>query len=268
MLDDRNKGKFMTSMQNLKNITALITGASSGIGHATAVKLASHGCNLNLVARREDRLLELKRSIQNDYKVKVALVAGDITQQQTIESMQQANFFKSDILINNAGMARGKDEVKDLKYSDLKSMIDLNVIAAFHLISLTLPHMLNQARGDIISVGSIAGQDPYPGGAVYCASKAALKTFHQALRQEVYGKNVRIMMISPGMVETEFSLARWKNDQDKAKATYKGMTPLTAQDVADEIFHMLNNSRRAYIDDLVLLATDQGGATLVSRKTT
>lgn len=249
----------------MKSKSVLITGASSGIGHATAVTLAKLGHNLNLVARRKDRLEQIQHSLQNDFKIKVNIVVGDITKPATIAQMEQAHFFQSDILINNAGAAFGKDEVKDLKAHDLRSMIELNVISAFEIIRLCLPSMLAKGQGDIISVGSIAGQDPYAGGAVYCASKAALKTFHQALRQEVYGQNIRIMMISPGSTESEFSLARWNQDATKAKATYAGMTPLTPQDIADQIVHMLASPRRAYIDDLVILATDQGGAMLVKR---
>jgi 3-hydroxy acid dehydrogenase/malonic semialdehyde reductase len=255
------------STKPLQNKTALITGASSGIGYATALRLAQAGCNLNLVSRREERLVELKNFVEKEFSIKATIVAGDITQSETIDKMSKLNFFESDILINNAGAAFGRDEVKDLKLSDIKSTIELNVIAPFHLISLTLPSMLKKEEGDIISIGSISGQDPYPGAATYCASKAALKTFQQSLRQEVYGKNIRVMLISPGMVESEFSLARWKQNSEMAKATYKGMTPLTPDDIALEVLHVLTNPRRGYVDDLVILATDQGGAVLVRRKT-
>ena len=250
----------------LKNHTALITGASSGIGFATALRLAEEGCNLNLVARRQDRLTELKAIIEKKFSTKVTFIAGDITRDETIQKMTDQGFFESDILVNNAGAAIGRDEVKDLKTADLKSVIELNVIAAFRMIQSVVPSMLKKGHGDIVSLGSIAAVDPYAGGATYCATKAALKTFHEALRQEVYGKNIRVMMVSPGMVETEFSLARFNQDQEKAQATYRGMTPLTSDDVAREIVHLLTNPRHATVAELVLLATDQGGATLVRRQ--
>ncbi|MFZ4714955.1 MAG: SDR family NAD(P)-dependent oxidoreductase [Bacteriovoracaceae bacterium] len=261
-----NPYDLKTTSFELKNLKALVTGATSGIGQAMAVRLASEGVHLNLVARRIDRLSDLKKYCEDHYKVKVRLVEGDLTQEETIQKMKSHDFFQSNILINNAGAAFGRDEVKDLKVVDMTSMIELNVISAFRLIREILPSMIAAGQGDIISLGSVAGLEPYAGGATYCASKAALKAFHEALRHEIYGQNIRVMMMSPGMVETEFALVRWKNDAEKARATYQGMTPLTAQDVARQMVIMLQNPRHAAIDDLVFLSTDQGGAALVKRK--
>lgn len=254
------------SSESLQGKTALITGASSGIGWSTALRLAKHGCHLRLVARRADRLEALKNFCQKNYSVQVDFVMGDLNQTETFQKMQDQHFFDSSIVINNAGIALGRDEVSVISAEDLDAMLEINVRSSFQLIRAVIPQFLKNGVGDLISVGSIAGIEPYPGGATYCATKAALRTFHQSLRQEVYGKNIRIMMIEPGMVETEFSLTRWKQDASKAKATYEGMTPLTADDVSRAMVFMLEQPRHVLIDDLVQLATDQGGAALVRRQ--
>jgi len=255
-----------TNSFEIKDSTALVTGATSGIGLATSLQLASHGCHLRLVARREERLIELKKHCAEKYKINVEFIVGDVTHEKTIQEMRDQKFFESPILINNAGAAFGRAEVKDFTISDMEKTIQLNVIAAFRIIREALPYMIQKGMGDIVSLSSVAGLDPYAGGATYCASKAALKTFHQALLKEIYGQNIRVMMISPGMVETEFALVRWNQDQEKAKATYQGMSPLTPHDVARQILHMLTNPRHASIHELVFLTTDQGGAALVKRK--
>jgi 3-hydroxy acid dehydrogenase/malonic semialdehyde reductase len=249
--------------------TALVTGASSGIGRSMSFSLAKKGYELILVSRRLQRLEELKKELILLYpNLKVYLIDSDVNSSDLGEKIATASQKKVDVLINNAGIALGKDFVQDSQWSDLEMMIQTNIIANFKLVHLVLPWMLKHGEGDIINLCSVAGHHSYQGGAVYCATKHAVHSFTQALREETCGKNIRIMQISPGMVETEFSLTRFKGDQSTAESVYSGMKPLMADDIADMMQFMLDRPRHVVIDEIITMPMAQGSPTKVVRSTT
>ncbi|MBI1276190.1 SDR family NAD(P)-dependent oxidoreductase [bacterium] len=247
--------------------TALITGASSGIGEAMARALASRGVNLFLVARRKERLDTLKQTILAAIpNLKVTTIPADITSPEGMEAIRAARGFDADILINNAGGALGKDPVATARLDDWHGMIASNLTAAAEIVRAILPGMQTRGRGDIITIASVAGHQAYEGGSIYCAVKAGIRSFSQALRQETCGQNIRVMLISPGMVETEFSLVRFHGDQAAADAVYKGLTPLTSNDIARQMLFALQQPRHVCMDEILTLPTDQGSVTKAVRK--
>lgn len=247
---------------------ALVTGASSGIGRSMSFSLAKRGYELILVARRLERLENLKKELNVLYpSLKVHLIDADVNSSDLGERIAHASQKKVDVLINNAGLALGKDFVQDSQWSDLEMMIQTNITANFKLVHLVLPWMLAHGEGDIINLCSVAGHQSYQGGAVYCATKHAVHSFTQALREETCGKNIRIMQISPGMVETEFSLTRFKGDQSTAESVYSGMKPLLADDIADMMQFMLDRPRHVVIDEIITMPMAQGSPTKVVRST-
>lgn len=243
----------------LKGRTALVTGASSGIGLAVAARLAQEGCRLHLVARREDRLQELRRQlIQINNQVEIHIHGVDLTRKESIVQLQNNGAFDSDILINNAGLAKGLARITDSKPSDWSQMLDTNVNAAFTVSRLAAQNMIAKKRGDIIVLSSVAAHAAYENGAVYCATKHAVKAFHEALRLETLEHGLRVMMISPGMVETEFSLVRFSGDTQRAQSVYQGVKPLEACDIAECILFALKQPTHINLDDLVIKPQQQG----------
>jgi 3-hydroxy acid dehydrogenase/malonic semialdehyde reductase len=256
--------KIFLGVKLMKN--ALITGASSGIGRSMSFSLASKGYELILVARRLQRLEELKKELLSLYpNLKIQLIDSDVNSHDLAQKIAKASNQKVDVLINNAGLALGKDFVQDAQWSDLEMMIQTNIIANFKLVHLVLPWMLKHGEGDIINLCSVAGHHSYQGGAVYCATKHAVHSFTQALREETCGRNIRIMQISPGMVETEFSLTRFKGDQTTAENVYAGMKALSADDIAEMMLFMLNRPRHVVIDEIITMPMAQGSPTKVVR---
>lgn len=246
---------------------AIITGASSGIGRAVALSLGARGCNLLLVARRKDRLEAVAEEIKAlNSKCKIQLLAEDINSPNLGDEIKKLSNSKVDILINNAGLALGRDKVENAKFSDFEQMITTNIIANFKLVHLVLPWMLEHGEGDILNLCSVAGHYTYQGGAVYCATKHAVKAFTRVLREETCGRNIRVMQISPGMVNTEFSTVRFHGDKSAADAVYSGMKPLLAEDIARMITFMLSEPRHVVIDEIITMPTDQGSPTTVVRK--
>lgn len=246
----------------LRNKRALITGASSGIGRATALLLARYGAEVFLVARRKEKLEELKKGIGDKAHVLVA----DVNDKDISQKLSDFTSQKIDILINNAGLALGRDKVETSKWEDIESMISTNITANFRVAHAVVPWMLKNGGGDIINLCSVAGHYTYSGGAVYCATKHAVLAFTRTLREETAGKNLRVMQISPGMVDTEFSTVRFKGDSELAHTVYKGMTPLTAEDIADMMLFMLTRPRHVVIDEIITMPQDQGAPTTVVRK--
>ncbi len=246
---------------NLKK-NVLITGASSGIGRAMALMMAEMGHELYLVARRRDRLEELEKEIAR----KVHLLPFDVNDPKLIVELQKISAGKIDVLINNAGLALGREKVEKSDFADWEKMISTNMTANFRMVHTVLPWMLKNGEGDIINLCSVAGHYTYPGGAVYCATKFAVQAFTRVLREETCGKNIRVMQISPGMVETDFSKVRFKGDEKLADMVYAGMTPLTSTDVAEMMVFMLSRPRHVVIDEIITMPTDQGSPTTVSRK--
>lgn len=242
---------------------ALVTGASAGIGAATARILAKEKVNLILVARREERLKVLADSLSEEFRVKVQYIAMDMRDKEAVKTIPGLS--DVDVLINNAGLAKGADKFQDANIEDLEEMMATNVNALMRITREVLPHMLKNARGHIVNVGSVAGRWVYPGGAGYCASKFAVRAISEGLRMDLLGTPIRVTNIEPGMVETEFSEVRF-NNKDKAKAVYKGMTPLTPKDIAETILWSIARPAHVNIQELVIFPTDQGAIQHVYRR--
>jgi 3-hydroxy acid dehydrogenase/malonic semialdehyde reductase len=189
---------YSTKKTSLKNKTALVTGASAGIGLATSVYLAKEGVNLILVARRYERLQQLEQELKNEFpNLKITILAVDLLQKNALEELNKQNAFNVDIFINNAGVAKSRDFVVDLLESDIDDMVDTNIKCAFKLSAAVAKKMVQKGSGHIIHLGSIAGNHTYEGGSIYCATKFAVRAFSQTMRQELYDKNVRVSLISP-----------------------------------------------------------------------
>jgi NADP-dependent 3-hydroxy acid dehydrogenase YdfG len=250
----------------LRSKTALITGASSGIGLATAVRLALEGCHLHLVARRQDRLNELKKELINlNPTLTVRTFALDLTHPEAIDTLKKAGGFEVDILVNNAGLALGFAHVVKSDPDDWHKMLQTNVDSAFRISQETAKYMISNGGGDIVILSSVAAHSAYENGAVYCASKHAVRAFHEALRLETIDQNIRVMMLSPGMVETEFSLIRFKGDPEMAQKVYHGVEALDGGDIADALVYALQLSPHINIDDLIIKPRQQGNPWKVHR---
>jgi len=257
-------------MINITGKWALVSGASSGIGKATACALAACGCNLYILARRQDRLEQIKMEIdKRNLGVEVKVVVGDVNTDDTYVKLKAAGALENvDFLINNAGLAIGKDPVGGASMGDWKNMLDVNCFGAFRLANEVLPGIVARGGGHVVMTGSIAGLEAYEGGAMYCATKHAAHAFMKALRYETYSKNVRCTVVAPGFVGegTEFSEVRFKGDQTKAAAVYSGMEELRATDVAAQIVWALRQPEHVCLDMIHVMPTCQGGATRVHRQ--
>ncbi len=244
----------------------LISGATSGIGAATAQHLAKQGYHLILCGRRAERLAEAAQTLGQ--LTSVHTLCFDITLQnavfKAIESLPLA-WKRIDVLLNNAGNAHGLGAVQDGQLADWDNMIDLNVKGLIYLTKAVLPLMLAQNSGHIINIGSVAGIQIYPNGNVYCASKAAVHAFTQGLRMDLYTKNIKVSEIKPGLVETEFSLVRFKGDKERAQKVYEGYEPLQAQDLAELIAYMLAAPPHVNLADVLILPTKQAASGMVHK---
>ncbi len=239
---------------------AVVTGASSGIGYQTALELASVGYEVIAVARRSDRLHELKSKNSNIIPV-VLDVTKDLTPLvQAIADRPVA------VLVNNAGGALGRDDLLHAKKSHLQTMIDVNLTALVFVTQELMPFLLKAPHADIVNIGSIAGREYYGGAAVYCAVKAGVEAFSKALREDVLGQAVRVSCVCPGLVETEFSLVRFEGDANKAKAVYAGLKPLTAHDVAQTVTWILKMPPHVCIENIVMMPTAQANVWRIHRQ--
>ena len=254
----------MYTEQNLHGKRATITGASSGIGAATAFELAAQGVDLFLVARRGERLEEIKQKLGERFPVTVTTIVGNVCRGETQSAMKKAGAFDVDFFINNAGLARGRDEVAEARLDHWAEMIDTNITAAFQIGQLAAQAMIRRGRGHIVFTGSIAGHVTYVGGSVYSATKHAVTAFAKTLREETCDKGLKVTIISPGMVETEFSLVRLDNPISALKV-YEGMTPLVGEDIAHQIIFCLKQPRHVNIDEIIVTPQAQGAATRVHR---
>ena len=245
---------------------ALVTGATSGIGEATARRLASCGVNLILVARRKERLEKLKTDLLS--QVEVVAYPLDISNRKLVDGFVKAEsglLGKVDLLINNAGLAKGREAFQAGSIDNWNEMIDVNVKGLLYLTRAIVPHMIEKKHGHIVNVGSVAGRWTYTHGSIYCATKFAVRAISEGLRLDLIGTNIRVTNVEPGMVETEFSLVRF-GDPDKAKAVYEGLTPLTAQDIAETIVWCVDRPAHVNIQEIVIFPTDQAGITNVHRR--
>lgn len=238
----------------------LITGASSGIGEATAKLFAEHGRNLILIARRKDRLDALATSLTKKHGVAVMTHAADVSDAKAL-----CNFFASlkgksiDVVINNAGLALGTEPLQDAKPEDADTMIAVNIAGFLHVIEKSLP-FLQKTRGHLVNLGSVAGLESYRGGTVYCGTKSFVHGASKGLRHDLLGTGVRVTEIAPAKVETEFSVVRFKGDQKKAEAVYQGYQPLAPNDVAETIWFAVSRPAHVTIEHLVIYPTDQASA--------
>ncbi|MES2239856.1 MAG: SDR family NAD(P)-dependent oxidoreductase [Bacteroidota bacterium] len=248
------------------NKTALITGATSGIGKATAQILAQNNYNIILCGRRQDRLEELEKelsqftnvcSLQFDVRDKKAVF-------EKINSLPES-FSKIDILINNAGNAHGFEPIQNGDTDDWDAMIDINIKGLLYVSKAIIPKMIAQKSGHIINIGSTAGKEVYANGNVYCATKHAVDAINKSMRIDLNPHGIRVGAIHPGMVETEFSQVRFKGDTEKADNVYKGFTPLKAEDIADIIHFVVSRPYHVNITDLVVMCTAQASFSIIKK---
>jgi len=258
--------------KRLQDKTILITGASAGIGEATAIEYAdaSNGqVKLILAARRSEKLESLKQSLESKYNnIKIHIAKLDVSQIQEIGKFfnELPNEFKQiDILINNAGKAQGVDKIGTIRQVDIDTMFQTNVIGMIAVTQAVLPGMKERNVGDIVQLGSIAGRDPYPGGGIYCATKAALRSFTHSLRKELIDTKIRIIEIDPGNVETEFSKTRFFGDEEKASKVYEGTEPLVAKDISDLIVYSTTRRSNTVIAETLIFSTNQASASHLYR---
>ena len=245
-------------------ITALITGATSGIGRETARTFAANGIRLVLCGRRGDRLRDLKSELQTDVHV-LEFDVRDPDAAKTALSSLPEDFSQIDILINNAGNAHGLDPIQNGEIEDWDAMIDINVKGLLYVSKAVIPQMVERQSGHIINIGSTAAKEVYPGGNVYCASKHAVDAISQGMRMDLNPHGIKVGCINPGMVETEFSQVRFKGDRERASKVYAGFTPLRPEDVADIIYFMVTRPAHVNIADLVVFPTAQAASTIVRR---
>ena len=249
------------------NKTVLITGATSGIGKATAQLLAQNNYNLILCGRRKNRLKELEKELSQ--LTKVYSLEFDVSDKKTvfekINSLPEA-FSKIDILINNAGNAHGLDPIQDGDLDDWENMIDINLKGLLYVSKAIIPKMIAQKSGHIINIGSTAAKQVYPNGNVYCATKHAVDALNKAMKMDLNPYGIRVGAIHPGLVETEFSQVRFKGDIEKASNVYKGFTPLKPEDIAEIIHFVISRPYHVNISDLVVMCTAQGSATMIQRE--
>jgi len=249
----------------MKNKIVLITGATSGIGWATAQTFAKAGARLILCGRRTEKLEALAKDVGTNTQLLAFDVRDKVAVFEAMESLPP-DWKKIDVLINNAGNAHGLDPVQTASIEDWEAMIDGNVKGLMYVTKAVLPQMIAAKKGQIINLGSIAGKEVYPNGSVYCSSKAAVDFFTRGLRIDLNPLGIRVGAIHPGLVETEFSEVRFKGDQDRAKKVYEGIEALTAQEVADAIRYMAEVPEKVTIADLVILPTRQANAYVNNRK--
>lgn len=252
---------------------AMITGASAGIGWATAEELAQAGYSLILIGRRADRLKELrdrlvKATLKSSSGQEFKTVQLDVTKKAQIDDFVQsegAALENISVLVNNAGLAKGTEKLQEAQVADWDTMIDTNIKGLLYLTRALLPFMVKKKSGHIVNLGSVAGRLVYPGGAVYCATKFAVRAISEGLRMDLAGTNIRVTNIEPGMVSTEFSLVRFE-DPAKAAKVYEGMTPLEPKDIAETIVWCVQRPSHVNIQELVIYPTDQASVGQVNRR--
>lgn len=245
-------------MQALQDRTALVTGASSGIGAATARALAAHGARVVLAARRAERLEALVQELPGASAVEL-----DVCDPAAVTAALDG--VNPDLAILNAGLALGTEPLAAGSVDEWSTVFDTNVKGVLHCARAVLPGMLERGRGDLVLVGSVAGRQVYPGGAVYCASKHAVRALYEGMRIDCVGSGVRFTTVDPGLVETEFSLVRFRGDAERAAAVYQGVEALAPRDVADAILYAVTRPPHVNVGELVLWPTAQASTTLVDR---
>ncbi|WP_187263248.1 SDR family NAD(P)-dependent oxidoreductase [Pontibacter beigongshangensis] len=245
---------------------ALVTGATSGIGRATALVLARQGYHIIATGRRTERLEELKQEIK---EVPVLTLAFDVRDkeavQQAIRTLPE-EWKQIEVLVNNAGNAHGMSPIQEGSLDDWDAMLDINVKGLLYVTHEVLPLMIERKKGHIVNIGSIAGKEVYPNGNVYCASKYAVDALSKAMRLDLVHEGIKVSEVNPGLVQTEFSEVRFKGDKERAASVYKGIDPLRAEDIADVIAFIVTRPAHVNIAEVLVLAGAQASATIASRK--
>ncbi|HTN18845.1 MAG TPA: SDR family NAD(P)-dependent oxidoreductase [Pelobium sp.] len=242
---------------------ALVTGATAGIGEACANIYAENGFNLIITGRREERLKQLKEKLESKFKVEVITLTFDVRDKSAVNECLNglsANFKKVDVLINNAGLSQGMDAFQDADLNDWETMIDTNIKGLLYVSKIVSAWMIKNKKGHIVNLGSIAGKEVYANGNVYCATKHAVDALSKAMRIDLLPHKIKVTVIHPGAVETEFSEVRFHGDKEKAKKVYEGYQPLLAKDIAETIFFITSRPAHVNINDLVIMPTVQASA--------
>lgn len=256
-------------MNLLKNKITFITGASAGIGKACAEVFAREKSNLILSARRIERVKALAIKLEKQFGIKTKCIKLDVRDYEQVEktiNSLESNWKNIDILINNAGLSRGLDKIYEGKKEDWDEMIDTNIKGLLYVTRHVLPLMVKRKKGHIINIGSTAGHDVYPAGNVYAATKFAVKALSQSTRYDVLDKGIKVSSVDPGMVETEFSIVRFRGDKEKAKKVYNGIKPLGPRDVAEIVLFCATRPPNVNINQVILTPLYQASSTQIIRK--
>lgn len=248
---------------------ALITGATSGLGKAIALRLGKEGYNLIITGRRKDKLEELDREISINYGSTVLPLCFDVRKYDEVETALgnlPEKWRNIDVLVNNAGLAVGLDPIYKGEVDDWERMIDTNVKGLLYVTRVVTPVMVERCSGHIINIGSIAGKAVYPNGAVYCATKYAVNALHQGMRMDLLPYNIRVTQICPGAVDTEFSLVRFKGDKGRADQVYTGYENLVADDIAESVYFAISQPPHVDIQDMLVMPTAQATGNMFHKK--
>ena len=248
---------------------AFITGASSGIGAACARKFAQGGYTLLLNARSIDKLQALKTELETAYGIDVELLPFDVRDRKAAETALKSlpeKYQTIDVLVNNAGLALGVDKEYEGTEENYDTMIETNITALLMMTRLVVPGMVKRGAGHVINIGSVAGDAAYPGGSVYCATKAAVKVLSDGLRMDLVDTPLRVTNVKPGLVETNFSVTRFAGDKERADKVYQGIKPLTGEDIAEVVYFAASAPEHVQIAEVLVLATHQASGTIVHRE--
>jgi len=249
--------------------TILITGATAGIGKATAELYAKNGWNLILTGRREERLAQMKKDLSDQFSVDIVVLQFDVRDKEAVTaaiSSLEGNWRNIDVLLNNAGLAKGFSDIQEGKVEDWENMIDTNIKGLLYVSKAIMPLMIERKSGHIVNIGSIAGKEVYAKGNVYCSTKHAVEGITKALRLDLLPHKIKVSAVCPGAVDTEFSTVRFDGDKKKADEVYKGYQPLLPQDIAEAIYFVTSRPFHVNINDLLIMPTAQANTSNLLRE--
>lgn len=253
----------------MDNKIAFITGATAGIGKASAELFAKNGYNIIITGRRKERLDEFSQHLKSTYAIDVLALNFDVRNLNEVETVISSipdHWKKINVLLNNAGLAAGLNTIQEGNVNDWERMIDTNIKGLIYMTRNIAPIMIDNGYGHIINIGSIAGKEVYANGNVYCATKHAVDALTKGMRIDLLSHNIKVTAINPGMVETEFSIVRFNGDEERAKSVYKGLQPLLPEDVAETVYWVATRPPHVNINDIVIMPTVQANATTTLRK--
>ena len=251
------------------NRKIFVTGATSGIGLECARAFAQDGDNVLIAGRRADRLAAIKEDFEQQYGIRVDTLVLDVSKREDVDAKVKPAieaFGCIDVLVNNAGLAQGLDPFQDSTVEDAVTMINTNVLGLLYVTKAVLPFMIDKNEGHIVNMGSTAGIYAYPGGAVYCATKAAVKMLADGIRMDTIATDIKVTTIQPGIVETPFSEVRFHGDAERAKSVYAGIEAVQPEDVADVVLYVTNQPKRMQISDVTIMANQQAAGFMVHKK--